>query len=398
MEKKPLFFKDEGEMGDVLSQAKGLAKKVQLLNKHLDSQIREIDELKNKVEEESIGQVIRESVGKTTDTAKGKISSLIASWTRKKEQVETEKEKLQKEQTDIVSQKQELEKKQDETGEEQKQKLANELQNISILEEKVSEKLTRLESAKDAIENMLNENKENIREKILTREEVEFIKLKYFSLIRSRLSSKMITSPVSNNSYYDKDWKFTLMENEIVAKTTAGFIKTHDDIYFDIVYSVPEDIEGYIYKKKGMEVTDAIKRFINSTDSGSYRVLALTCPTGWDDEIRNHVETMRHSSASIYLVDLAEKKMFFNMNDEKTMNFSEWFAPLSMEDEVNDLMEKLKLDIRNGDIQFRADKVVEKYKVPRKIVISAFHRIADSTSAEIIDRSEGAKDIILLTR
>ncbi len=64
MEKKPLFFRDTGEMGDVLSQAKGLAKKVQLLNKHLDTQIKEINELKEQVEEENYSQMILKSLGK----------------------------------------------------------------------------------------------------------------------------------------------------------------------------------------------------------------------------------------------------------------------------------------------------------------------------------------------
>ncbi len=398
MEKKPLFFKDEGEMGDVLSQAKGLAKKVQVINKHLDTQIKEISELKEQVEEESYSQVIKESLGKKIDTAKSKFSSLISNWKGKKDQVEQEKGELQAQQAEILSEKQELEKKQNEVNPEQKEILTKELQNISRLEETVSEKLVKLENTKEAIENILNENKEKIRENILTNEEVEFIKLKYFSLIRSRLSTKGITSPVSNNFYYEKDWKLTLMENEIVAKTMTGLIKSHNDIYFDITFTAPMDIEGYVYKKKGMEVTNTIKKFINSADGKSYNALVLACPTGWDDEIKSHVATMGHSNASIYLVDLAEKQMFFNRNDEKTMNFSEWFAPLSMDDEINDLVEKVKLDIKNGDIQFRADKVVEKYKVPRKIVISAFHKIADSKNAEIIDRSEGAKDIILLTR
>ena len=40
MEKKPMFFKDKGTMGDVLSQAKGLSKKVHILNDILDEQIK----------------------------------------------------------------------------------------------------------------------------------------------------------------------------------------------------------------------------------------------------------------------------------------------------------------------------------------------------------------------
>jgi len=398
MEKKPLFFKDAGEMGDVLSEAKGLAKKVQLLNKHLDTQIKEIDELKEQIEEESNKEVIRESLGEKIGNVKNKFSSMISNLKGKKDLVEQKKGELQAEQVEIQSQKQEIENKQNEVDPEQKANLAKELQNISQLEETVSEKLAKLEKTQASIENILNENKEKIRENILTNEEVEFIKLKYFSLIRSRLTSKIITSPVSNNSYVDKDWKLTLMENEIVAKTMRGIFKTKNDIYFDIIFSTPMDIEGYVYKKKGMEVTETIKRFANSSDNESYSALVLVCPTGWDDEIKSHVETMCHSNVSIYLADLSEKKMFFNRNDEKTMNFSEWFAPLSMDDEINDLVEKLKVDINNGDIQFRADKVVEKYKVPRKIVISAFHKIVESKNAELIDRSEGAKDIILLMR
>jgi len=398
MEKKPLFFKDAGEMGDVLSQAKGLARKVQLLNKHIDTQIEEINELKEQVEEESYSQVVKESLGKRIDNTKNKLSSIISNWRGKKDLVEQKKEELQAEQVEILSQKQEIEKKQDEVNPEQKEIVEKELQNISRLEEEVSEKLVKLEKTQAAIDDILNENREKIRENLLTNEEVEFIKLKYFSLIRSRLSTKGIISPVSSNSYNEKDWKLTLMENEIVAKTMRGILKNRPDVYFNIIYSVPVDLEGYVYKKKGMEVTDAIKKFVNSADGESYNALVFACPTGWNDEIKSHIETMSHSSVSVYLVDLSEKQMIFNRNDEKTMNLAEWFAPMSMDDEVNDLVEKLKLDIKNGDIQFRADKVVEKYKVPRKTVISAFHKIVEAKNAELIDRSEGAKDIILLMR
>lgn len=399
MEKKSLFFRDEGEIGDVISQARGLAKKVQLINKDLDTQIREINNIKEQAEEASYSQVIKESLGKKMEGAKSKLSWIISNWSGKKDQVEQEKKEIQSQQSDIRDQIQELESKKDETNPEQKESLTKELQNLTQLDETVSEKLVKLEKTQEAIDGILNENKGTIREKLLTREEVEFVKLKYFSLIRSRLSEKIITSPISNNSFHGKDWKLTLMENEIVAKTVKGLIKGHDDIYFDINYSAPEDIEGYIYKKKGMEVTETIKKFINSRDGeSSYDALVLACPTGWDDEIKSHVVGLNHSRISVYLIDLAENQVIFNRNDEKTMNFSECFAPLSSNEEINDLVEKLNKDIRNGDIQFRADKVVEKYKVPRKIVISAFNKIADSRSAEIIDRSEGAKDIILLMR
>lgn len=399
MEKKPLFFRDEGEMGDVLSQAKGISKKVQLINKDLDARIKETDDLKEQVEDESYGQAIRESLGRKPDSAKGGISSIISRWKDRRNRAEKEKQELKEQQAQIKAQLEELEKKKNEVSAQQKENLSQEVQNISNLEQMVTEKMNHLENTRQAIDNILNENKETIREKLLSNEEVEFIKLKYFSLIRSRLASRGAISPVTRNSYNEKDWKITLMENEIVAKTRTGMIKSHDDVYFDMIYSAPMDIEGYVYKKRGMEVTEHVKKFINSKDNmGSYNVLALACPTGWSDEIKSHIETINDSNTSIYLIDLAEKKMYFNRNDEKTMNTAEWFAPLTLDDEVNEVVEKLQNDIKGGEIQFRADKVMEKYQVPRKIVISAFHKIAESKSAELIDKSEGAKDIILLTR
>jgi hypothetical protein len=54
------------------------------------------------------------------------------------------------------------------------------------------------------------------------------------------------------------------MENEIVAKTRTGIIKSHDDVYFDIIFSAPMDIEGYVYKQKGMEITDQMNKCIRS--------------------------------------------------------------------------------------------------------------------------------------
>lgn len=399
MEKKPLFFRDEGEMGDVLSQARGIAKKVQIINKDLDARIKETDDLKEQVEEDSYGRVIRESLGKKVESAKSGISSIISRWKDSRNRAEKEKQELKEQQVQIKAQLEELEKKKSEVSAQQKENLSQEIQNISNMDQMVTEKINHLENTRQAIDNILNENQETIREKLLSNEEVEFIKLKYFSLIRSRLAARGVISPVSRNSYYENDWKITLMENEIVAKTRTGIIKSHDDVYFDIIFSAPMDIEGYVYKQKGMEITDLVKKFINSKNNmGSYNVLALACPTGWNDEIKSHIETINDTNTSIYLIDLAEKKIFFNRNDEKTMNTAEWFAPLSLDDEVNDIVEKLQNDIKNGEIQFRADKVMEKYKVPRKIVISAFHKIADSKSAEIIDKSEGAKDIILLTR
>ncbi len=182
MEKKPLFFRDEGEMGDVLSQARGVAKKVQLINKDLDARIKETDDLKEQVEEESYGKVIRESLGRKVDSAKSGISSIISRWKDSRNRAEKEKQELKEQQAQIKAQLEELEKKKNEVSSQQKENLSQEIQNISNLDQMVTEKINHLENTRQAIDNILNENQETIREKLLTNEEVEFIKLNISAL------------------------------------------------------------------------------------------------------------------------------------------------------------------------------------------------------------------------
>ena len=54
--------------------------------------------------------------------------------------------------------------------------------------------------------------------------------------------------------------------------------------------------------------------------------------------------------------------------------------------------------MKEGVLQFRADKVASKYQVPRKIVEEAFREIVEGGKGEFILPEEGAKDVLLLVR
>jgi len=101
---------------------------------------------------------------------------------------------------------------------------------------------------------------------------------------------------------------------------------------------------------------------------------------------------------SVYLVDLSDRKAFFNDSDTKTKQFADWFVPVSLEEEIRDMVTKLEDAIEGGMLQFRADKVALEYQVPRKIVISAFREMVEEGKGEIILPEEGAKDVLLVVK
>ncbi|MFQ6056629.1 MAG: hypothetical protein ACE5J3_11685, partial [Methanosarcinales archaeon] len=110
------------------------------------------------------------------------------------------------------------------------------------------------------------------------------------------------------------------------------------------------------------------------------------------------VKNISDRNNSVYLVDLFERKIFYNEIDKKTKTFAEWFAPISLTEEILELITKLKQNLENGELQFRADKVANRYQIPRKVVVGAFREMEDSGIGEIIDTTEGAKDLIFFVR
>ncbi|MHC1600032.1 MAG: hypothetical protein ACXQS5_04330 [Candidatus Methanospirareceae archaeon] len=107
---------------------------------------------------------------------------------------------------------------------------------------------------------------------------------------------------------------------------------------------------------------------------------------------------IRNMNKSIYLVDLSGGEVFFNDCDKKTKLFSEWFVPVSIEEEIGDLVAKLKEAVIGGMSQFRVDKVALQYQVPRKIVMAAFRGMVEGGTGEFILPEAGAKDVILVVR
>lgn len=278
--------------------------------------------------------------------------------------------------------------------------MSDELQNITQLSANVTEQLEELEKTKNAIDNILIEDAEAIKDRLISKEDVEFLRLNYYSLLQARLANKGVVNPLTEEEYKSKDWKIEVEKEEIIAKITKGVIQKHAAVDFEIKFIVPENEEGFIYRKLGKDVSDTITGFIEPTEGEkvSFGALVLVSPTGWTEWVIDKVADIRNENRSVYLVDLNDRKVIFNDGDKKTKLFADWFAPVSLEEAIADVISKLREEIEGGVPQFRADKVASKYQVPKRIVRCAFKELVEEGKGEIIMPEEGVKDVFLVVR
>jgi len=393
-----MLFRDEGEMGDVLSEAKRLLEETRALEENIQSQRESIDEYREHVEDARCLQAIKELIGEEVEDIKDVVAGMVNEWNEKKNQLEKEEEEIAMQQQAILEREQKIENRTNEFETEQRERMNKELQNISQLSANVEEQLAGIEKTKNAVDNILTEDTEAIRDRLLSKEDVEFLRLNYFSLMQSRLASKRVVNPLTGEEYGGEDWKIDVEKEELIAKITKGVIRERISVGFEIKFIVPEDEEGFVYRKTGKEISDVITGFIQTNDKNSFNALTLVSPTGWSEWVIDKVKNIRNMNNSVYLVDLSEREVFFNDGNKKTKLFAEWFVPVSMEEEITDMIAKLEEEIEGGVLQFRADKVASKYQVPRKIVMSAFREMVEEEKGEIISPEEGAKDILLVVR
>jgi len=398
MNKEAMLFRDEGEMGDVLSEAKRLLEETRALEENIQSQRESIDEYREHVEDARCLQAIKELIGEEVEDIKDVVAGMVNEWNEKKNQLEKEEEEIAMQQQAILEREQKIENRTNEFETEQRERMNKELQNISQLSANVEEQLAGIEKTKNAVDNILTEDTEAIRDRLLSKEDVEFLRLNYFSLMQSRLASKRVVNPLTGEEYGGEDWKIDVEKEELIAKITKGVIRERISVGFEIKFIVPEDEEGFVYRKTGKEISDVITGFIQTNDKNSFNALTLVSPTGWSEWVIDKVKNIRNMNNSVYLVDLSEREVFFNDGNKKTKLFAEWFVPVSMEEEITDMIAKLEEEIEGGVLQFRADKVASKYQVPRKIVMSAFREMVEEEKGEIISPEEGAKDILLVVR
>jgi len=400
MNKEAMFFRDEGEMGDVLGEAKRLLEETRVLEEGIKSQRESVDEYREQVEEVRYRQAIKELIGEAVEDFKGIVAGMVNEWNAKKNQLERREEEIAVQQQAILEAEKKIESRIKEFEIEQRERTNEELKSISEISENVKEQLDEIEKTKDAVDNILTEDAEAIRDRVLSKEDVEFLRLNYFSLIQSRLAGKGVINPLTGEEYGGEDWKIDVEKEGIIAKITRGIIREHISVGFDIKFIIPEDEEGFIYRKAGKEVFNVITGFIQAGegDKNSFNALTLVSPTGWSEWVVDKVKNIRSMNNSVYLVDLSEREVFFNDGDKKTKMFVEWFVPVSLEEEIENMVAKLEEEIKGGVLQFRADKATSKYQVPRKIVVGAFREMVEEGKGEIIPPEEGAKDVLLVVR
>lgn len=395
-----MFFRDEGEIGDVINKAKMLFEETRVLEKDVQSQ----KVLIAKYREHVLGVVSRQNIknliGEEIEDLGGVFAGMVSEWREKKKQLEKKEKEIALQQQAILEREAKIESQMKEFEVEQKDRMSEELQKVSQLSENVMGQLDEVEKIKNIIDNILAEDEETISDSLLSKEDVEFLRLNYSSLMRSRLTSRGVVNPLTREEYNSGSWELDETDEEITAEITRGRIKKRVSVGFKIKFLVPADEEGFIYQKAGKDTSDVISGFVQVDKDGknSFGALVLVSPTGWSEWIIDKVTNIRNINKSVYLVDLNERKVFFNDGDKKTKLFVEWFVPVSMEEEIRDVVAKLEKEIEGGKLQFRADKVALQYQVPRKIVMEAFKEIVGDLKGDIILPEEGAKDVIFLVK
>jgi hypothetical protein len=400
MNNKARFFRDEGEMQDVLGEAKRLLEETRAVEASIQSQRETVEDYREHVLDARYRQAIKGLIGEAMGDFKSVVAGMVGEWNEKKNQLEKTEAEIAMQQHAILEAEKKIEGRIAEFDIEQRERMSAELQNISLLSETVKKQLAEVEKTKNAIDNLLAEDADTIRDGLLSKEDVEFLRLNYFSLMQSRLASNGVVNPLTGEEYRRGDWKIDVGQEELIAKISRGVIRERISVGFHIKIIVPQDEEGFIYRKIGKDVSDVITAFIQpgERDDNSFGALVLLSPTGLTEWAIDKVETLRDMNNSVYLVDLSERKVFFNDRDKKTKLFAEWFVPISIDEEISDMVAKLEEEIERGVLQFRADKVASKYQVPRKVVIGAFREMVEEGKGETILPEEGAKDVLLGVR
>jgi hypothetical protein len=405
MNKEPTFFKDTGAMGDVLGEAQRLLdeakQEAQALEEAMQAQRESVDEYREQVEKTRYRQVIKELIGEGVEDVKGTVAGMVNEWKEKKLQMKQREAELAMQQQALLEREQKIESRIQEFETEQQERMRAEVQNIAQLSANVKVQMDELEKTRNTIDGILTEDTETIQDKVLTEEDVAFLRLNYYSLLQSRLASQGVVNPLTEERYSTDAWKIRTTNEELTAKVTKGVLPKHTAVGFNIKFIVPDAEEGYIYQKLGKEVADTITEFIQTEtkDTKSFEALVLVSPTGWTDWALEKVAAILNMTKSVYLVDLSERKLYYNESDKKTTQIAEWFVPVPIEEEIAAMVTTLTKEIEEAGVpQFRVDKVCEKYQVPRKIVMSAFKDMVEEGKGELISPEEGAKDSILLVR
>ena len=395
-----MFFRDEGEMGDVLDEAESLLEETRVLEEKVQAQIISIVEYYRYLEDVVSSQTIKKMVGEEIEGIKDEFTEMVKEWDEKKDQLKKKEEEITRQQQLILEKETKIESQMENFEVQQKEKISKELQKISQLSTNVEEQLNEVERIKNIIDNILAEDGEAIEDRLFSKEDVEFLRLNYFSLMLSRITGRGVVNPLTEEEYNKSAWEIDTANKEINARIIRGMIKKRVSVGFNIKFIVPEDEEGFIYRKIGKDVSDVITGFLQPNEDGknSFNALVLISPTGWSEWIIDKVINIRNMNKCVYLVDLYERNIIFNSGDKKTKLFAKWFVPVSLEEEIENMVVNLEEEINNGVLQFRVDKIALQYKISRKIVVSAFKEIVNNGKGEFILPDEGAKDVILVVR
>ena len=384
-------------MGDVLEQAKNLSVKIEDLTNDVNLQSQNLDEFKEDLEESINKEGINKRIGNKILNTKKSVADFMKDWRKNKSVLNDKEDDLKFEQQKLLSAKEGIVQMRSDLTDEESGHLSSEIDKLNQLSSRIEEKLEKIESTKAAIDRIFEENESEIKDKVMSFDDTEFMYTNYLNLVKSKIFTENIRNPLYDEEYSEQDLNLKETDHSFTLKAQKGLFKNKSQFNVDFRFMMPHAEEGFYYRKIGIEHGDLITDFLSSNDFKSFSALVLVSPTGWTDAIKSRVKSVNSTNQSILLVDLLERVIFTN-NTEVSKDVIDLFTPISLEEETQKVIELLNSEINHGMGQFRADKVSKKYKLSRKLVPSAFERMQKSGLGDLIKTEEGAKDIIFLPR
>lgn len=397
MVNKPLFFRDEGEMGDVLEQARDLSVKIEELTNDVDLQSQNLNDFKEELEESINKESINKRIGNKILKTKKSVTGFMKDWRKNKSVLGDKEDELKFEQQKLLSAKEEIVETRTDITDEESDPISSEIDKLNQLSSKIEEKLEKIEFTKAAIDRIFEDNECEIKDKVMSFDDTEFMYINYLNLVKSKIFAENIRNPLYDEEYSEQDLNLKETDHSFTLKAQKGIFKNKSQFNVDFRFLMPHAEEGFYYRKIGIEHGDLITDFLSSNNFKSFSALVLVSPTGWTDAIKSRVKSVNSTNQYILLVDLFEREIFTN-NTEASKNIIDLFTPVSLEEETQKVIELLNGEINNGTGQFRADKVSNKFKLSRKLVLNAFERMQKFGLGDLINTEEGAKDIIFLPR
>lgn len=304
-------------MGDVMAQARSLCKEAKEINIIAISESQHLDEFANELEQ-SFNQ---KSGGEKSKT---NLLEVKKTWMNKKKSLNTVLSKLKSRRHEILLNRDNIKDNEVDISDNE------EYQRLNNLLDETTEKLGKISSTKNAIDQIVEENRKMPKDNLDYSNDVEFLCTNYFNFIKSKIYSDNIYNPITRDVYSKSDLiidDYSKFRFAIKVKTTI--FKPQSPIDIDVRFLLHAEEKDCGCEECGAECIDLINDFINSNNFKTFDVMVLASSVEWGDEIKNRVDYIISENQLIFLVNVLDGTILSNRCDAASY-VVDLFAPSTL--------------------------------------------------------------------